>query len=160
MKKRFFAAFEEVLAANKGGEVKNLLIADESAEFLEEALYQLRRWAVDRGYNLVELDENDDSWLPLIQSRELFEKLDLPNTVLLIRNYATVLWSSVSENNPHSFLRDAVKNRHYGCGNDWCPPDELPRLLFAVALNGPDKRYWKKDEAESFVLYQKPDRGK
>lgn len=150
MRERFFSAFEEVLAANKSGEVKNLLITDESAEFLDEALYQLRRWVVDRGYNLVELDENDDFWIPEIQSRELFEKLDQPNTVLLIRNYATVLWSSISENNPHNFLRDAVMNRHYGCGNDFEPSDELPNLMFAVALNDLSRMYWKEKERALF----------
>lgn len=34
MRERFFTAFEEVLAANKGGEVKNLLITDTSSEFI------------------------------------------------------------------------------------------------------------------------------
>ena len=126
MRERFFTAFDEVLAANKGGEVKNLLITDGNPYFLDEALYQLRCWVFDRGYNLVELDEKDDSWLPLIQSRELFEKLNQPNTVLLIRNYATVLWGGV-ENTPYNFLRDAVMNRHYGCGNDFVPSDELSR---------------------------------
>ena len=155
MRERFFTAFEEVLAANKGGEVKNLLITDTSAEFRDEALYQLRRWVFDRGYNLVELDEKDDSWLDLIQSRELFEKLNQPNTVLLIRNYATVLWGG-GENTPCNFLRDAVMNRHYGCGNDFVSSDELPNLLFVVALNDLSLMYWREEEYALFkVMHEK-----
>ena len=41
MRERFFTAFEEVLAANKGGEVKNLLIIDGDPYFLDDALIQL-----------------------------------------------------------------------------------------------------------------------
>lgn len=151
----FYEKFDEVLAANKEGEVKNLLITDESAEFLDAALYQLRCWVLDRGYNLVELDEKDDFWLPQIQSRELFEKLNQPNTVLLIRNYATVLWCG-GENTPSNFLRDAVMNRHYGCGNDFVPSDELPNLLFVVALNDLSYMYWRKEEYSLFnVMHEK-----
>jgi len=155
MRERFFTAFEEVLAANKGGEVKNLLITDESEEFLDAALYRLRCWVLDRGYNLVELDEKEDYWLPMIQSRELFEKLNQPNTVLLIRNYATVLWGG-GENTPCNFLRDAVMNRHYGCGNDFVPSDELPNLLFVVALNDLSLMYWREEEYSLFkVMHEK-----
>ena len=131
--------------------MKNLLVTDGSAAFLDEALYQLRRWVLDRGYNLVELDENDDSWLPEIRSRELFEKLNQPHTVLLLRNYATVLWGG-SENTPCNFLRDAVMNRHYGCGNDFVPSDELPNLLFAVALNDRSRMYWEEKERALFKI--------
>ena len=48
MRERFFTAFEEVLAANKGGEVKNLLITDGDTYFLDDALIQLHRWYADR----------------------------------------------------------------------------------------------------------------
>jgi hypothetical protein len=155
MRERFFTAFEEVLAANRGGEVKNLLITDGNPYFLDEALYQLRCWVLDRGYTLVELDEKDDSWLPLIQSRELFEKLNQPNTVLLIRNYATVLWGG-GENTPYNFLRDSVMNRHYGCGNDFVPSDELPNLLFVVALNDLSLMYCREEEYSLFkVMHEK-----
>lgn len=48
MRERFFTAFEEVLAANKGGEVKNLLITDGDPYSLDDALIQLHRWYADR----------------------------------------------------------------------------------------------------------------
>ena len=90
MKERFERAFNDMLTENASGEVRNLLITDGNAEFLDDALYALRSWALKNSMNLVELDEKDDSWLPDIQSRELFYKLNLPNTVLMIKNYATV----------------------------------------------------------------------
>ena len=104
MKVRFVTAFDEILAANKSGEVRNLLITDDSAEFLDDALYALRFWSVKNHINLVEIDERDDSWLPGIQSRELFEKLNQQNTVFLIKNYATVNFHSADENTPRNFL--------------------------------------------------------
>ena len=63
MRERFFTAFEEVLAVNKGGKVRNLLITDDSPEFLDDGLYTLRRWAFDRRFYLVELDEKSDERL-------------------------------------------------------------------------------------------------
>ena len=159
MKDKFTTAFEAVLAANRGGEVRNLLITDDDAEFLDEALYQLRYWCVGNGFNLVELDEKDDSWLPEIQSRELFDKLNKPNTVLLIKNYATVNYMRGDDNTPLNFLRDAVMNRHYGCGNDFVPSDELPNLLFAVVINDLSEMNWRKDEYEYFTAIHQ-DEGK
>ena len=106
IKEHFTNAFDEVLAANRGGEVRNLLITDNNAEFLDNALYSLRSWALKNGMNLVELDERDDSWLPEIQSRELFDKLNQQNTVLLIKNYAAVNFYSIDENTPRKFLQE------------------------------------------------------
>ena len=113
MGNRFELAFEDMLVANNSGEVRNLVITDGNAEFLDDALYALRSWALNKGVNLVELDEKDDSWLPEIQSHELFYKLNQPNTVLLIKNYATVTYMRGDENTPRNFLRDAVMNRHF-----------------------------------------------
>lgn len=159
MRERLFAALESVLAANKGGEVKNLLITDGNKAFLEDALYMLRRWVLEKGYNLVEIDEKEGTWLSEIQSRELFEKLNQPGTVLLIRNYATVLWGTMGENTPRHFLRDAAMHRHYGCGNDFVPSDDLPNLLFVVALNDLSRMYWKKEEYSLFrVLHEQEDK--
>lgn len=152
MRERFFTAFEEVLAANRGGEVKNLLITDGDSLFLDDAQYALRRWVLDKGFNLVEIDEESDDWLPEIQSRELFYKLSVPNTVLLVRNYAITNWDSHNENTPRNFLCDAALNRHYGCGNDFVPSDELPNLLFVVALNDLSKMYWDEAESSSFAI--------
>ena len=152
MKERFVTAFDEILAANKSGEVRNLLITDDSAEFLDDALYALRYWSVKNHINLVEIDERDDSWLSEIQSRELFEKLNQPNTILLIKNYATVNFHSVDENTPRNFLWDAVVNRHYGCGNDFEPSDELDNLLFVVAINDRSLMHWFENEYLHFTV--------
>ena len=149
---RFGSVFDEILATNKCGEVRNLLITDSNAEFLDDALYALRMWAEKNRINLVELDERDDSWLPEIQSRELFDKLNQLNTVLLIKNYATVNFYSVDENTPRNFLWDAVVNRHYGCGNDFEPSDELPNLMFVVAINDRSLMHWHENEYSRFVV--------
>lgn len=152
MKERFVNVFEKTLAANRGGEIRNILIADNSAEFLNDALYKLRRWSAENRMNLVELDERDDSWLSEIQSRELFDKLNQPNTVLLIKNYATVSYMRGDDNTPRNFLRDAVMNRHYGCGNDFEPSDELSNLMFVVALNDRSLMHWFEHEYSYFTV--------
>jgi hypothetical protein len=152
MKDKFITAFETVLAINQNGEVKNLLITDDDTEFLDEALYQLRYWCVANGFNLVELDEKAPSWLPEIQSRELFDKLNQPNTVLMIKNYATVTYMRGDDNTPRNFLRDAVLNRHYGCGNDFVPSDKLPNLKFVVVINDLSYMDWRNDEYMTFSV--------
>ena len=157
MKDKFITAFETVLATNRNGEVRNILITDNNSEFLDDALYQLRYWCVKNSINLVEIDEKDDSWLPEIQSRELFCKLNQPKTVLLIKNYATVNFHSIDENTPRNFLRDAIMYRHYGCGNDFVPSDELPNLLFAVVINDLSEMKWRQDEYELFDVIHEDD---
>ena len=152
MKERFERAFNDMLTENASGEVRNLLITDGNAEFLDDALYALRSWALKNSMNLVELDEKDDSWLPDIQSRELFYKLNLPNTVLMIKNYATVTYMRGDDNTPRNFLRDAVLNRHYGCGNDFEPSDELPNLQFVVVINDLTEMKWRSDEYMTFSI--------
>lgn len=155
MKERFMSAFEEVLAANKGGEVKNLLITDGNSGFLDDALYTLRSWALVNRIHLVELDENDDSWLAEIQSRELFDKLNQPDTVLLIKNYATVNFHN-AENSPHIFLREVVINRDFVCDDDF---DELPNLLFVVVINDLSEMRWRESERSVFTVMHE-DEGK
>lgn len=152
MKERFITAFEDVLAMNRGGEVRNLLITDNNPEFLDIALCTLRKWATEKQINLVEIDEADDSWLSEIQTRELFYKLNQPNTVLMIKNYATISWHSSDDNTPRNFLFDAVVNRHYGCGNDFVPSDELPNLLFVVAINDRSLMHWQENEYGYFTV--------
>ena len=46
--KRFYEKFNELLAANKGGGVRNLMITDANAAFLDSALCELRSWAEDK----------------------------------------------------------------------------------------------------------------
>ena len=157
MKKRFISALEEVRAANDNGEIKNLLITDDNAEFLDDALYAVRYWAVKNGINLVEIDERDDAWLPEIQSRELFEKLNQPSSVLLVKNYAANNVPTEDYNTPRNFLRDAALHRHYGCGNDFVPSDELPNLLFVIALNDLSGMAWRRDEYSCFSVMHEDD---
>ena len=157
MKARFTTAFDATLATNLNGEIKNLLITDGDADFLECARYALRCWSQEKGIHLVEIDEQDDSWLHEIRSRELFDKLNRPNTVLLIKNYATVPFHSVDENTPRNFLRDVVLKRHYGCGNDFVPSDDLPNLLFVVAINDLSRMRWRPNEYASFAIIHQDD---
>ena len=157
---RFTNTFEELIVVNRGGTVRNLLITDDNPVFLEDALYSLRRWTLRSNINLVEIDEKDDSWLSGIQSRELFDKLNQPNSVLVIKNYATVNYLRSDDNTPRNFLRDAIMNRHYGCGNDFVPSDELPNLLFVVALNDLSEMHWREEEYSLFdVLHEDDTRG-
>ena len=155
MANRFELAFNDMLVENASGEVRNLLITDGNAEFLDDALYALRRWALKNSMNLVELDEKDDSWLPEIQTRELFYKLNQPNTVLLIKNYATVTYMRRDDNTPRNFLRDVILNRHYGCGNDFELSDELPNLKFVVVINDLSEMKWQSDEYMTFSVIHK-----
>lgn len=160
MKEKIEKTAGELVAINARGTVGNLLITDDKPEFLNDALYVLREWALENGINLVEVDEKDDSWLPEIQSRELFDKLNLPKTVLVAKNYATVNYLRNDDNTPRNFLRDAIMNRHYGCGNDFVPSDELPNLLFVVALNDLSEMYWREEEYSLFdVLHEDDDIG-
>ena len=152
MKEKIEKTAGELVAINAGGTVRNLLITDDKPEFLNDALCVLREWALVNRINLVEVDEKDDSWLPEIQSRELFDKLNLPNTVLIIKNYATTTWASSDDNTPSNFLYDAVVNRHYGCGNDFVPSDELPNLLFVVAINDRSLMHWQETEYGYFSI--------
>lgn len=152
MNEKFEFVFNNILATNESGELRNLLITDGNAEFLDDALYSLRSWALKNSVNLVELDEKDNSWISDIQSRELFYKLNQPNTVLMIKNYATVTYMRGDDNTPRNFLRDAILNRHYGCGNDFEPSDELPNLQFVVVINDLSEMKWRSDEYMKFTI--------
>lgn len=157
MKERFEKTFESVLLNNKNGEVRNLLITDNEPDFLNNALSVLREWSLKNSINLVEVDEKDSSWLPEIQTRELFYKLNQPSTVLLVKNYATVHYMRGDDNTPRNFLRDAIMNRHYGCGNDFVPSDDLPNLLFVVVLNDLSEMSWREDEYSLFTIMHEYD---
>ena len=150
--RKFTTDFEDILTANRNGEVKNLLITDNNTEFLDDALYALHSWVIKNDFNIVELDERDPSWLSEIQSFELFDKLNKTNTVLLIRNYATVDFHKVDKNTPRRFLRTIVTNRHYSCGNDFDPSYDLPNLLFVVAINDLSEMKWRSNEYMMFSI--------
>ena len=92
-------------------------------------------WITEKSFHLVIIDAKKADWLPEIQTRELFEKLNEPNTVLLIKNYATVSGLRGDDNSPRNLLRNVAVKRHYGCGNDFAQFDELSNLLFVVAIN-------------------------
>ena len=144
------AALETALDANSGGEVKNLIWVSDTASYRSRVRDTLRAWACEKGLHLVELDECEYEWLADIQSRELFGRLNEPNTILLVENYGTVNWYSPDENTPRNFMRDLLLHRRYGCGNGWCPPDDLRNLLFLVALNDGREMYCDADERDSF----------
>ena len=123
MRDRFLSAFEETLAANQGDEVRNLLITDNSEQFRNDALDALKEWVKAKSFSLVMIDEKESNWIPEIQSRVLFTKLNQPNTVLLIKNYTTVNFHSIDGSTPRNFLYNAVMKRHYSCNNDFVPPN-------------------------------------
>ena len=150
MKERLITALEETLAANRDGDTQNLIFQSENLPLREAAANSLREWAERRGLCLVEIDEDNDAWISEVPNRVLFDRLSRPNTVLLIKNYATVNWMDIEKYNPRCFLRDLVLHRHYGCGNDWFPSDDLPDLLFIVAINDAIDMYWDAKERASF----------
>ena len=152
MRDRFLSAFEETLAANQGDEVRNLLITDNSEQFRNDALDALKEWVKAKSFSLVMIDEKESNWIPEIQSRVLFTKLNQPNTVLLIKNYTTVNFHSIDGSTPRNFLYDAVMNRHYSCNNDFAPPTKLPNLMFVVAINDLSQMRWRKDEYSCFTI--------
>ena len=123
MNDRFESTVEDILTANKKGEVRNLLITDGNTEFLNDALCTLRNWADKNGINIVEIDENDKTWLSEIVSRKLYIKLNHPNTVLLIKNYASVNFHRNDKDASRKFLRDVVMNRRYRYGEDFVLSD-------------------------------------
>ena len=117
MDERIAAALDEAVASNARGEIRNLLFTGASFEFRFGARMAVREWAQSNNFNLVEIDERREFWIPKIQNRELFDRLNLPNTVLVVKNYASAKW--VGENTPRAFVRELALRRHYGCGNDF-----------------------------------------
>ena len=153
MKEKIIAALAEAFAENERGEIRNLLITGASLEFRFGARLSVREWAQSHNFNLVEIDERRDGWLPKIQSRELFDRLNQPNTVLVVKNYASVKW--VGENTPREFIRELALKRHYCCGNDFVPSDELPNLKLVVAINDRFDMHWGRYESDTFaVVYE------
>ena len=153
MKEKIIAALAEAFAENERGEIRNLLITGASLEFRFGARLSVREWAQSNNFNLVEIDERREFWIQKIQNRELFDRLSQPNTVLVVKNYASSRW--VGEDMPRAFVRDLTLRRHYGCGNDFLPSDELPNLRLVVAINDRFDMHWSKRESDSFsVVYE------
>ena len=152
MNDKFISVFEETLATNRGGEVRNVLITDNCQEFRDHAICELRDWALKNEINLVELDEKDDSWISQIRSREFLDKFNQPNTVLLIKNYATTSRLSNEGNTTRNFLWEVVVNRHYGCENDLKLSYDLDNLLFVVAVNDRSLMHWFENEYSRFNI--------
>jgi hypothetical protein len=75
--------------------------------------------------------------------------------VVLVEQYATALWAC--EDNPHNFLRAIARERIYGCGNGWCPDDDLPNVLFLVAINDAAKLHWDTCERATFCVWRERD---
>ena len=150
MKERMVSAFDKILTENQSGEMKNLLITDNDATFLEDALHELRYWASKKSIHLVEIDERDDSWLFKHQSKELFDELNHPNTVLLVKNYATSSSYGSNKNTARSLLRNIALHRCYTCSGDFLPDDKLSNLLFVVAINDLSEMKWRSDEYMTF----------
>ena len=159
MNERYTTALEEVLLANRRGEAKNLLFTDGDAEFLEGALSALRAWSARHGINLVEIDEREDAWLLEMQSHALLDKLNRRNTVLLIKNYATVNFYRIDLNAPRTFLRELVLNHRYLQGGSPASPEEISGLLFTVAVNDLSEMRWRSDEYTIFSVIHR-DSGK
>ena len=152
MNDKFISVFEGTLATNRGGEARNILITDNCHEFRDHAICELRDWALKNEINLVELDEKDDSWIPQIRSREFLDKFNQPNTVLLIKNYATTSRLSNEGNTTRNFLWEVVVNRHYGCENDLELSYDLDNLLFVVAVNDRSLMHWFENEYSRFNI--------
>jgi hypothetical protein len=153
MDERIAAALDEAFALNARGEIRNLLITGASLEFRFGARMAVREWAQSNNFNHVEIDERREFWIPKIRNRELFDRLNQPNTVLVVKNYSSSRW--VGEDTPRAFVRDLALRRHYGCGNDFWPSDELPNLRLVVAINDRFDMHWSKRESDSFaVVYE------
>ena len=147
---------KKTLALNtKKGTVCNVMFRGESSCFRTRLRTFLQKWVEEKGFFLVVLSEDELDWTPKIQSRELFEEMSRPNTVVLVEQYATALWAC--EDNPHNFLRAIARERIYGCGNGWCPDDDLPNVLFLVAINDVAKLHWDARERATFCVWGERD---
>jgi hypothetical protein len=143
------------LRVNVKGEISNVMFRGADAYFRARVRAEISNWVKKKGLHLLRLDEDELDWVDKIQSRELFEELSQPNTVVLIEQYATGLFSD--EDNPHNFLRALVKSRIYGCGNGWAPDDSLPNVLFVVAINDTTKLHWEMSERSTFGVFGEED---
>ena len=151
MKERFVKAFDKALSKNLNGEIENVLITDDNTEFLANARDELRKWSERRGFNLVELDEKDESLLAKIASGELLCQLNLSKTVLLVENYATISLNTTGRNIPRTFLHNVAVNRSCICNKESDTICELSNLLFVVAINDLSEMKWRADE---YFLFQ------
>ena len=153
---KVYRVLEDTLRVNAKGEISNVMFRGADAYFRARVRAEISNWVKKKELHLVRLDEDELDWIDKIQSRELFEELNQPNTVVLvlIEQYATGLFSG--EDNPHNFLRALVKSRIYGCGNGWAPDDSLPNV-FVVAINDTAKLRWDMNERSTFGVFKEED---
>lgn len=154
-KQKVYDVLDGTLRANAEGEVCNVMFRGGDAYFRARVRAEIENWVRQKEYHLLKLDEDELDWIDRIQSRELYEEMNQPNTVVLVEQYATGLFSI--EDNPHNFLRCLVKSRIYGCGNGWCPDDNLPNVLFVVAINDAAKLRWDMSESATFGVWGEED---
>lgn len=157
MKERFEAIFGEVLDANINGDIRNLLITDDNPDFLECAVNELREWCKGHKFNLIELDEKDELCSEKIHSNGFACQLNLSNTILLVKNYATDHPGITGRKNPRIFFRYAATNRRGRCGDDIETICELPNLLFVVAINDLSEMKWRLHEQSYFQIIHEDD---
>ena len=151
---KVYRVLDDTLRVNAKG-VSNVMFRGADAYFRARVRAEISNWVKKKEFHLVRLDEDELDWIDKIQSRELFEELNQPNTVVLIEQYAAGLFSG--EDNPHNFLRALVKSRIYGCGNGWAPDDSLPNVLFVVAINDTTKLHWEMSERSTFGVFGEED---
>lgn len=154
MNDRFELVFGDVRETNKDGIIRNLLITDNNPEFRNSALKALYHWSKNQGISVVEIDESDESWTTEINSCELYEKLSIPNTVLLVRNYAL---HNSHPNANRSFLRSVAIDRIYESGS---VSSNLINLLFVIAINDLSEMCWKEVEYAYFSIMHEDDNKK
>lgn len=154
-KQKVYDVLDGTLRANAEGEACNVMFRGEDAYFRARVRAEIENWCNKKECHLLRLDEDELDWIDRIQSRELYEEMNQPNTVVLVEQYATGLFSI--EDNPHNFLRCLVKSRIYGCGNGWCPDDNLPNVLFVVAINDAAKLRWDMSECSTFGVWGEED---
>ena len=152
---KVYRVLEDTLRVNAKGEISNVMFRGADAYFRARVRAELSNWVKKKELHLVRLDEDELDWIGKIQNRELYEEMNQPNTVVLVEQYATGLFSI--EDNPHNFLRCLVKSRIYGCGNGWCPDDNLPNVLFVVAINDTAKLRWDMSECSTFGVWGEED---
>ena len=154
MIERFTAVFDDLLKKNMEREVRNLLITDNNEDFRNSALKALYYWSKKHGIRVIGIDERDESWTDEVHSGELYEKLSIPNTILLVKNYAAYTSYSSTMNANRSLLRSIAIDRIYE--ND-SVSSNLTNLLFVIAINDLSEMRWKEVEYAYFSIMHEDD---
>ena len=149
---------EEILATNLEGNARNIFITDNNEEFLEDALNSLKEWGKEKSFNLVVVDEKDVNLISEINNGVILQKLNRPNTILLIKNYAMVNNRRKDNKTSHEFLREVVINRSCWCNDEAGASIKLENLLFIVIINDVSEMYWKPEEYLLFTIIHENNR--